>query len=202
MVPFARARGGRLTSESGGAVARPARAARAGAPRAAHRARLAGGRGPDGPPRVRGWRALVPSGPSRGPHAPFVFSIVNRVFVWRSVVCARRLHNHPERRHLARAVKAVDGVHGRGITLLSDYSDYRARLHCRFALLLIHFIPYSLKYSVPLFRYDTAIRQCDRTLGDYLAWLGAAASAPTELHGPGGPERVGDGHVLQVGGGA
>jgi hypothetical protein len=37
----------------------------------------------------------------------------------------------------------------------------RARSHCRFALPLIHFIPDSLTYSVPLFLE----RQCDRTLG-------------------------------------
>jgi hypothetical protein len=37
----------------------------------------------------------------------------------------------------------------------------RARSHCRFAPPLIHFIPYSLTYSVPLFLK----RQCDRTLG-------------------------------------
>jgi hypothetical protein len=38
----------------------------------------------------------------------------------------------------------------------------KARSHCRFVLLpLIHFIPESLTYSVPLFLK----RQCDRTLG-------------------------------------
>jgi galactosylceramidase len=37
----------------------------------------------------------------------------------------------------------------------------RARSHCRFVLPLIHFIPDSLTYSVPLFLK----RQCDRTLG-------------------------------------
>ena len=37
----------------------------------------------------------------------------------------------------------------------------RARSHCRFVLPLIHFIPDSLIYSVPLFLK----RQCDRTLG-------------------------------------
>jgi phytoene dehydrogenase-like protein len=37
----------------------------------------------------------------------------------------------------------------------------RARLHCRFVPPLIHFIPDSLTYSVPLFLK----RQCDRTLG-------------------------------------
>ena len=36
----------------------------------------------------------------------------------------------------------------------------RARSHCRFVLPLIHFIPDSLRYSVPLFLK----RQCDRTL--------------------------------------
>ena len=38
---------------------------------------------------------------------------------------------------------------------------YRARPHCRFVLTLIHCIPDSLTYSVPLFLK----RQCDRTLG-------------------------------------
>jgi hypothetical protein len=37
----------------------------------------------------------------------------------------------------------------------------RARSHCRFVLPLIHFIPDSLTYSIPLFLK----RQCDRTLG-------------------------------------
>ena len=37
----------------------------------------------------------------------------------------------------------------------------RARSHCRFATPLIHFIPDSLTYSVPLFLK----RQCDRALG-------------------------------------
>ena len=37
----------------------------------------------------------------------------------------------------------------------------RARSHCRFARPLIHFIPNSPTYSVPLFLK----RQCDRTLG-------------------------------------
>ena len=36
-----------------------------------------------------------------------------------------------------------------------------ARSHCRFVLLLIHFIPDLLTYLVPLFLK----RQCDRTLG-------------------------------------
>ena len=36
-----------------------------------------------------------------------------------------------------------------------------ARLHCRFALKRIHFISYSLTYSVPLYLE----RQCDRTPG-------------------------------------
>ena len=45
----------------------------------------------------------------------------------------------------------------------------RARSHCRSALLLIHFTPESLTYSVPLFPK----RQCDRTLGG--AAGGAAA---------------------------
>jgi hypothetical protein len=38
--------------------------------------------------------------------------------------------------------------------------EHRARSHCRFVLPLIHFIPYSLTYSVPLFLK----RQCYRTL--------------------------------------
>jgi hypothetical protein len=37
----------------------------------------------------------------------------------------------------------------------------RARLHCRFVPPLIHFIPVSLTYSVPLFLKG----QCDQTLG-------------------------------------
>ena len=43
----------------------------------------------------------------------------------------------------------------------------RARSHCRFIPPLIHFIPYSLTYSVPLFLK----RQCDRTLGGAAAEL-------------------------------
>jgi hypothetical protein len=43
--------------------------------------------------------------------------------------------------------------------------------HCRFVLLLIHSIPYSLIYSVPLFLK----RQCDRTLG-------AGAGHPQRWH--------------------
>jgi hypothetical protein len=39
--------------------------------------------------------------------------------------------------------------------------DDRARSHCRFVLSLIHFIPDSLTYSVPLFLN----RPCDRALG-------------------------------------
>ena len=38
---------------------------------------------------------------------------------------------------------------------------HRARSHCRFALLAILFISYSLTYAVPLFLK----RQCDRNLG-------------------------------------
>jgi hypothetical protein len=37
----------------------------------------------------------------------------------------------------------------------------RAQSHCRFVLPRVHFTPYSLTYSVPLFLK----RQCDRTLG-------------------------------------
>jgi hypothetical protein len=44
----------------------------------------------------------------------------------------------------------------------TDAVTPRARSHCRFAPPLIHFIPESLTYSVPLFLK----RQCDRTLGD------------------------------------
>ena len=39
--------------------------------------------------------------------------------------------------------------------------ENRARSHCRFVRPRIRFIPYSLRYSVPLFLK----RQCDRTLG-------------------------------------
>ena len=56
----------------------------------------------------------------------------------------------------------------------------RARSHCRFVLLLAHFIPDSLTCSVPLYLK----RQCDRTLGTPLvavaghaAGRGAAAAA-------------------------
>jgi hypothetical protein len=38
---------------------------------------------------------------------------------------------------------------------------FRARSHCRFVLLLIHFVPHSLTYSLHLFLK----RQCDQTLG-------------------------------------
>ena len=47
-------------------------------------------------------------------------------------------------------------AHDRAVACARD----RARSHCRFVLLLIHFIPYSLIYSVPLFLKQ----QCDRTL--------------------------------------
>jgi hypothetical protein len=40
---------------------------------------------------------------------------------------------------------AVPGSHR------SDFGDHRTRSHCRFVPPLIHFIPYSLAYSVPLF---------------------------------------------------
>ena len=57
--------------------------------------------------------------------------------------------------------------------------DARARSHWRFAPPLIHFEPYSLPYSVPLFLN----RQCDRTLGD--ARHRAAAHARARgLHRP------------------
>ena len=48
---------------------------------------------------------------------------------------------------------------GLGIAIV-PHGEYRARLHCRFVLPLIQFIPYLLTYSVPLFLK----RQCDRTL--------------------------------------
>ena len=38
---------------------------------------------------------------------------------------------------------------------------HRARTHCRFALLTVRFISYSVTYAVPLFLK----RQCDRTQG-------------------------------------
>ena len=50
---------------------------------------------------------------------------------------------------------------------------WRARSHCRFAPPLIHFIPDSLTYSVPLFLK----RQCDRTLGGGLAGAGRGGAA-------------------------
>jgi hypothetical protein len=46
--------------------------------------------------------------------------------------------------------------------------DVRARSHCCLAPPLIHFIPESLTYSVPLFLK----RQCDRTPGD--VWKGSS----------------------------
>jgi hypothetical protein len=45
------------------------------------------------------------------------------------------------------------------------HGPLRARSHCRFVLTLIHFIPDSIRYLVPLF----VKRQCDRTLGPLLA---------------------------------
>ena len=47
------------------------------------------------------------------------------------------------------------------LALLLAAGGHRARSYCRFVLPLIHFIPGSLTYSVPLFLK----RQCDRTLG-------------------------------------
>jgi hypothetical protein len=63
-------------------------------------------------------------------------------------------------------------------TFLYDmHGKFRARLHCRFVLPLIHFIPYSLTYSVinmvPLFLN----RQCERTPGE-LVWDTVAAFSP------------------------
>jgi hypothetical protein len=47
------------------------------------------------------------------------------------------------------------------LRLLLGRGAARSRSHCRFVLQRIHFVPYSLTYSVPLFLK----RQCDRTLG-------------------------------------
>jgi hypothetical protein len=47
--------------------------------------------------------------------------------------------------------------------ILASRGGHRARSHCRFVLPLIHFIPYPLTYSVPLFLK----RQCDRAPGGH-----------------------------------
>jgi hypothetical protein len=55
----------------------------------------------------------------------------------------------------------------------------RARSHCRFVLPLIHFIPESLTYSVPLFLK----RLCDRSLPHARRAAAAAAGSPTARGG-------------------
>jgi hypothetical protein len=56
----------------------------------------------------------------------------------------------------------VEGVGGAAYALrYDDDGPSRARSHCRVVLPLVHFIPDSLTYSVPLYLK----RQCDRTLG-------------------------------------
>jgi hypothetical protein len=51
--------------------------------------------------------------------------------------------------------------------------ESRTGSHCRFAPPLIHFIPYSLTYSVPLFMK----RQCGRILGEWPCFGGTARAA-------------------------
>jgi hypothetical protein len=81
-----------------------------------------------------------------------------------------KVRGPPRRAHLRRRLRRGGGAGGalhRG-PLPAGQSDRpngrgacRTRSHYRFVLPLIHFIPYSLTYSVPLFLK----RQCDRTLG-------------------------------------
>jgi hypothetical protein len=66
----------------------------------------------------------------------------------------------------------------------------RARSHCRFVLPLIHFIPDSLTYSVPLYLK----RQCDRTLGTA---GGIFPADPQEICGPDGGARFGCAMVMR-----
>ena len=55
------------------------------------------------------------------------------------------------------------------IVIVFIYGAIRARSHCRFVPPLIHFIPDSLKYSVPLLLK----RQCDPTPGAIAGLMGS-----------------------------
>ena len=106
------------------------------------------------------------SGPGRGVYASLSVSHSESVFYGAFVWACRALNRQktagsgPGSGEGGRAVLGQrrpaghDGLH-RADRLL------RARSHCRFVLTLIHFMPCSLTYSVPL----CLKRQCDRTLG-------------------------------------